>query len=89
MNECPSEYLGEGSCSNPFKGNEFATSAMEFFQPCQGAAYTFPNDHQSNVNGNPDCQANGVICCIGSSCQPHQRQCTGDLLGTEPCAGFR
>lgn len=52
-------------CRNPTVGlaNGPATA---FFQPCQGAAYTFPNDNVANC-GNTGSEL--VTCCIGSEVQ--------------------
>lgn len=38
----------QNACINPKRGDESTYTASPFFQPCQGEAYTFPNDHSAN-----------------------------------------
>ncbi|MCJ1460614.1 hypothetical protein MMC28_010996 [Mycoblastus sanguinarius] len=61
-----SEMIGDQDvCLNPMQ-TVADGPATEWFLPCQGAAYTFPNDNVAN-NGNtgsPD-----VSCCIGTQAQ--------------------
>ncbi|POS77412.1 hypothetical protein DHEL01_v204189 [Diaporthe helianthi] len=47
---------------NPLRDDLDATSADEFFEPCQGLAYTFPSDHDANSFGS--CQSGLISCCI-------------------------
>ncbi|KAH6648567.1 hypothetical protein BKA67DRAFT_681650 [Truncatella angustata] len=88
LNRCPEEDQGDGVCRNPLRPDESVSSATEFFQPCEGAAYTFPHDHGANINGNPQCQSEGVTCCVGTDCDPHMNQCTGVMSGEEICQKF-
>lgn len=52
---------------NPLRADMSATSAKPFFAPCEGAAYTFPNDHAANSFG--ACQSGLISCCVGTACQ--------------------
>lgn len=52
---------------NPLRADMAATSAKPFFAPCEGAAYTFPNDHAANSFG--ACQSGLISCCVGTACQ--------------------
>ncbi|KAM7187280.1 hypothetical protein V8F20_011035 [Naviculisporaceae sp. PSN 640] len=62
LNTCPSEdYNGQGSCKNPNR-NSSELEAADFFQPCQGLAYTFPKDSQALSNG--ECQSGTIRCTI-------------------------
>ncbi|KAG7006733.1 hypothetical protein G7Y79_00013g035050 [Physcia stellaris] len=56
-------------CVNPQAGVPNGP-ATPFFAPCQGAAYTYPNDNAANV-GNVGTLIN---CCIGPSCPAPARQ---------------
>jgi len=52
--------------------------ADDFFLPCQGAAYTFPND---NVANDGDTRGADVTCCIGTEamgCKAPGRQGKGN-----------
>lgn len=51
---------------NPLRADMSATSAKPFFAPCEGAAYTFPNDHAANSFG--ACQSGLISCCVGTAC---------------------
>ncbi|KAJ0120886.1 hypothetical protein J7T55_015623 [Diaporthe amygdali] len=51
---------------NPLRADTSATSAKAFFAPCEGAAYTFPNDHAANSWG--ACQSGLISCCVGTAC---------------------
>ena len=51
---------------NPLRADMSATSADPFFAPCEGAAYTFPNDHAANSFG--ACQTGLISCCVGTAC---------------------
>lgn len=57
----------QNACINPERGDNLTNTASPFFQPCQGQAYTFPNDHSANAWG--VCQS-GVSCCVGMACGP-------------------
>lgn len=51
---------------NPLRADVDATSAKAFFAPCEGLAYTFPNDHAANSFG--ACQSGFISCCVGTAC---------------------
>lgn len=53
--------------ANPLRADVSATSAKAFFAPCEGAAYTFPNDHAANSFG--ACQSGLISCCVGTACR--------------------
>ncbi|KUI62551.1 hypothetical protein VP1G_09662 [Cytospora mali] len=65
LNTC-SDNDGENACVNSLRADTSATSATTFFAPCEGAAYTFPNDNAANVWGS--CQSGLITCCVGASC---------------------
>ncbi|KAL8935180.1 MAG: hypothetical protein Q9216_005550 [Gyalolechia sp. 2 TL-2023] len=69
-------------CYNPKKTVNDGP-ADDFFQPCQGAAYTYPNDHTANGFGK--CDAGNIQCCVGVPCpsprQQHGKRDLLDLLG--------
>ncbi|KAL8810810.1 MAG: hypothetical protein Q9223_007671 [Gallowayella weberi] len=52
-------------CHNP-QINSPNGPADPFFQPCQGAAYTFPNDQTANAFGK--CDNGDIQCCVGVNC---------------------
>ncbi|KAL8672834.1 MAG: hypothetical protein Q9168_002710 [Polycauliona sp. 1 TL-2023] len=65
------------TCSNPGSGGQHVICynpkktvpdgpADPFFQPCQGAAYTYPNDHGAQAFGR--CETNYIECCVGHDC---------------------
>lgn len=56
-----------GAVVNPLRADMDATSAKAFFAPCEGEAYTFPNDHAANSFG--ACQSGLISCCVGTACQ--------------------
>ncbi|KAL8906494.1 MAG: hypothetical protein Q9171_006255 [Xanthocarpia ochracea] len=58
-------------CYNPRKTVD-AGPADPFFQPCQGAAYTYPNDHQANAFGK--CDNGDIQCCVGIGCSSPRQQ---------------
>ncbi|KAK5652410.1 hypothetical protein OQA88_10603 [Cercophora sp. LCS_1] len=63
--ECPGHLLiaGQGSCRNPLKGNSGLNLTPEpFFAPCQGQAYTYPNDNNAASHG--QCQSGTITCQI-------------------------
>ncbi|MCJ1321377.1 hypothetical protein MMC15_006721 [Xylographa vitiligo] len=60
-------------CWNPKNTPVGNGPPSKFFAPCAGAAYTFPNDNDANNGG----VAETVSCCIGTSCQPSQKQGLG------------
>lgn len=67
-------------CYNPQK-NVINGPADDFFQPCQGAAYTYPNDHTANGFGK--CDAGDISCCVGVPCpSPRQQHGKRDLLAS-------
>lgn len=55
------------AAANPLRADMAATSARPFFAPCEGAAYTFPNDHAANSFG--ACQSGLISCCVGTACK--------------------
>lgn len=64
-------------CLNPMQGVADGP-ADAFFLPCQGAAYTFPND---NVANDGDTRGVDVTCCIGTEamgCQAPEREGKGN-----------
>ncbi|KAI0008824.1 hypothetical protein F4779DRAFT_618229 [Xylariaceae sp. FL0662B] len=63
---------GKGACVNPNRVNGGVMSSADFFAPCQGAAYTFPNDSEANSFG--QCQSGHITCCIGASCPKNPKQ---------------
>ena len=66
--QCPKK---EGStCINTISGPQPDGPAQSFFQPCQGAAYTYPNDNLADEG----CQSHTMDCCIGTSCPTVARQ---------------
>ncbi|KAI4184600.1 MAG: hypothetical protein L6R41_004626 [Letrouitia leprolyta] len=67
-------------CYNP-KKTVIDGPADDFFQPCQGAAYTYPNDHTANAFGH--CDAGDIFCCVGVPCPaPRQQHGKRDLLAS-------
>lgn len=55
---------GKGACANPLRpDNSEKLKATEFFEPCEGAAFTWPRD---DANSEGKCQE-AVTCCIGST----------------------
>ncbi|KAK3940767.1 hypothetical protein QBC46DRAFT_434101 [Diplogelasinospora grovesii] len=70
MNACPDDK--NGVCVNPLRADTTATAAPPFFAPCQGAAYTFPNDNEANSWA--QCQSGEITCCVGEDCPPNPKQ---------------
>jgi len=72
------DMVGEKDvCLNPMQGVADGP-ADTFFLPCQGAAYTFPND---NVANDGDTRGAEVKCCIGTEamgCKAPDRQGKGN-----------
>lgn len=58
-------------CYNPEQGIASGPAAP-FFEPCQGAAYTYPDDNAANSYG--QCSAGVIDCCVGSQCPAPARQ---------------
>ena len=54
-----------------------------FFAPCQGAAYTYPDDDGA-VSA---CNDNNISCCLGIACPTVPRQPAGPLIKRETVAG--
>ncbi|KAI4277981.1 MAG: hypothetical protein LQ337_001364 [Flavoplaca oasis] len=75
---CPQPGPGDKViCYNPKKVINNGP-ADPFFQPCQGAAYTYPNDHTANAFGK--CDSGDIQCCVGISCpRPGQQHGKRDL----------
>ena len=74
---CPNAAGDNSICHNPAASSPNGP-ATPFFLPCQGAAYTFPNDNIAN-SGNT--QSELVTCCIGTEeqgCKGPERQGKGD-----------
>lgn len=66
LNNCPNKESGN-VCSNKVRSSD-AKQAAPFFQPCQGAAITYPTD---GGNAFDVCRApNQVTCCIGGPGNP-------------------
>ncbi|KAI4105227.1 MAG: hypothetical protein LQ339_003558 [Xanthoria mediterranea] len=60
---CPQNGPGDKViCYNPKKTIN-GGPADPFFQPCQGAAYTYPEDHAANAYGK--CDNGDIQCCVG------------------------
>ena len=59
-------------CYNPLNnsGQKEGTAAAPFFEPCQGAAYTYPNDSGAGSY----CESNLINCCVGSTCPGDPKQ---------------
>ncbi|KAL9011848.1 MAG: hypothetical protein Q9173_003351 [Seirophora scorigena] len=77
---CPRQGPGGDRrlCYNP-KRNIPDGPADPFFQPCQGAAFTYPNDHTANAFGK--CDSGDIQCCVGVNCpRPSLQHGKGDLL---------
>lgn len=65
---------------NPLRADMSATSAEPFFAPCEGAAYTFPNDHAANSFG--ACQSGTISCCVGTACHASALEAQNSTLST-------
>ncbi|KAL8782153.1 MAG: hypothetical protein Q9213_005657 [Squamulea squamosa] len=69
---CPLPGAGTNLvCYNPKKVIN-GGPADSFFQPCQGAAYTYPDDHQANGFGK--CDSGNIYCCVGVNCPAPRQQ---------------
>ncbi|KAK0512416.1 hypothetical protein JMJ35_005544 [Cladonia borealis] len=65
---CPDE--GDGPiCYNPAAANVDGP-AHPFFEPCQGAAYTFPTDDSATRA----CKSSMISCCVGADCPANPNQ---------------
>ncbi|KAH8691612.1 hypothetical protein BGW36DRAFT_432160 [Talaromyces proteolyticus] len=71
LSTCPNND-GQNACVNPLRADNLATSASDFFAPCAGMAYTFPNDSAANSMG--ACQTGQITCCIGTDCPANPKQ---------------
>ncbi|KUL85351.1 hypothetical protein ZTR_07004 [Talaromyces verruculosus] len=71
LNTCPNND-GENACVNPLRSDLSATAPTNFFAPCEGAAYTFPNDSAANSFGT--CQTGTYTCCVGAACAANPNQ---------------
>ncbi|KAL1854071.1 hypothetical protein Daus18300_011569 [Diaporthe australafricana] len=60
------QHAANAAAINPLRADASATSARPFFEPCEGKAYTFPNDHAANSWG--ECQSGLISCCVGTKC---------------------
>ncbi|KAK4184320.1 hypothetical protein QBC35DRAFT_391895 [Podospora australis] len=61
LGACPTELVNvHGSCKNPKRHETGQVDPHPFFNPCQGRAYTFPEDSKGNTNGK--CQS-GIVDC--------------------------
>ena len=60
---CANEVGDHDVCLNPMQGVANGP-AIPWFLPCQGAAYTFPND---NIANDGDTGTPNVSCCIGTA----------------------
>ena len=75
--ECSHKVGDNNVCLNPMVSIPDGPSTP-WFLPCQGAAYTFPNDNVAN-NGNT--HTDTVTCCIGTKemgCEAPERQGKGN-----------
>ena len=75
--KCDTEVGQQDVCPNPMVSIPDGPSTP-WFLPCQGAAYTFPNDNVAN-NGNT--RSDTVTCCIGTKemgCEAPERQGKGN-----------
>ncbi|KAG6999281.1 hypothetical protein G7Y79_00036g072370 [Physcia stellaris] len=75
---CP--LPGNRICYNPNVDNQAiprGSPAHPFFEPCQGAAWTYPNDFDANIH----CPVNEISCCVGILCprNPKQHKSKRDL----------
>ncbi|TQV93835.1 hypothetical protein IF1G_07567 [Cordyceps javanica] len=64
LHHCPDDNR-VGSCKNPKRNDDHATSPTEFFAPCtyHGGAFTYPRaDANTLYNG---CPSERYVCCIG------------------------
>ncbi|KAL8985264.1 MAG: hypothetical protein Q9205_001000, partial [Flavoplaca limonia] len=76
---CPRPGPGDKViCYNPKKVVDNGP-ADPFFQPCQGAAYTYPNDHTANGFGK--CDSGDIQCCVGFLCGAASYLRLGDFDG--------
>ncbi|CAF9943424.1 MAG: hypothetical protein ALECFALPRED_000325 [Alectoria fallacina] len=66
---CP--QVVAGVCYNP-EWDVPAGPANAFFAPCQGSAYTFPDDNGANAWN--QCNSGVIDCCVGTSCPAPARQ---------------
>ena len=74
-------------CLNPMQGVADGPSDP-WFLPCQGAAYTFPND---NVANNGDTRTPDITCCIGTEamgCKAPERQGKGNNKASKAKRGL-
>ncbi|KAH8657991.1 hypothetical protein BX600DRAFT_514519 [Xylariales sp. PMI_506] len=69
LSSCPSSLV-ENACVNPLRSDELAVAATSFFEPCEGAAWTYVNDGNADSN----CQSGDIICCIGTACPANPKQ---------------
>lgn len=67
---CPNQGPGP-VCYNPEQGVPDGP-ATPFFQPCAGAAYTYPKDDLANSYGK--CNSGVINCCVGTKCPAPARQ---------------
>ncbi|KAL6722168.1 hypothetical protein ACLMJK_001275 [Lecanora helva] len=80
-------YAVSGNCTNMLGQRDVCLNPMQdvpdgpatnWFLPCQGAAYTFPND---NIANNGDTGDEKIHCCIGTKdmgCEAPERQGKGN-----------
>ncbi|KAK8041574.1 hypothetical protein PG994_014581 [Apiospora phragmitis] len=71
LSSCPVNTV-DGSCANPLRSDLGAGAPNSFFEPCQNAAYTYPNDNRANLQN--ECQNGQIVCCVGTSCPPSYKQ---------------
>lgn len=74
---CTNMVGNKDVCLNPMQDTADGP-ATPWFLPCQGAAYTFPND---NIANNGDTGTEKIECCIGTKemgCEAPERQGKGN-----------
>ncbi|KAI9729019.1 MAG: hypothetical protein M1828_000104 [Chrysothrix sp. TS-e1954] len=72
LNDCPDP--GDGICYNPMHAVPEGP-ATDFFAPCAGSAYTYPNDNLADVG----CTSHTWDCCIGKTCDAPVRQLSAEF----------
>lgn len=84
---CANGVGDQNVCLNPMQGVADGP-ASAWFLPCQGAAYTFPND---NVANDGDTGTGAISCCIGTAaqgCAAPARQGHGNDQASKPKRSF-
>ncbi|KAF3769673.1 hypothetical protein M406DRAFT_325166 [Cryphonectria parasitica EP155] len=72
--QCPEgQDDGNGACINEARGDMNLIKAPSFFQPCDDAVYVIESGHKTQ-NGDSCRETSTITCCIGSSCDPSDKQ---------------